>query len=124
MLIVWELICFNMWGMSLLGPVFLALGVALFVFPIDGLRTNGRPVRTSFDKVLWTSQSAVLAVGGVMFAVWHVRQMRREKWTTPLFPGCRSYVTPVDGHSLFDWPVTAAVENGIVFVLHARAAAC
>lgn len=97
MLFVWELICFNMWGMSLLGPVFVALGVASFVFPIDGLTMNGRPVRTSFHKVLWTCQGAVFAIGGVMFVMWHVRQMRRERRTTPLCPGCRNYVTPVDG---------------------------
>jgi hypothetical protein len=82
-----------MWSFALIGPILLLLGLLSFVLPMGGLQMHGRPVTTLFDKILWVTETALLTVSGIWFALWHVRHMRRDRLMPPC-PTCNTRVHP------------------------------
>src|SRR5687768_10501031 len=52
-LFIWDVICLFMWGMTIIGSISMAVGLASFVIPIDGLALHGKRVETVVDRLLW-----------------------------------------------------------------------
>ena len=79
--------------MALVGPLFVAMGLASFQWPsaADGLWMFGKPVQTNEDKVIWTLLNVAISAVGLAFVWWHVKHWgRRERAELPNIAGPRS----------------------------------
>jgi hypothetical protein len=71
---LWAVVCFNMWGFAILGPIFAALGLlSFFVDPGDTLWFGGESVRTEQQKIAFAVCGAAFGALGNAFAWLHRR---------------------------------------------------
>jgi hypothetical protein len=70
--LIWAIICFNGYGVAVMGPWFVVLGIrSFFVDPAGSLTMFGEPVQTTTQKIVWTVLNLVISALGVWFVAWH-----------------------------------------------------
>ena len=70
---LWAIICWNGVGISIIGPVFLVMGIVSLFSPVDGLMMNGEPVRTVIQKWEWIAGSLGLSIAAITFVIALIR---------------------------------------------------
>jgi hypothetical protein len=68
MRVLWLLVCINMWGFAVIGPLFVVFGLLSFSVDFgESMSMAGEPVATNMQKTAWTILIAAFGGLGLSF---------------------------------------------------------